>query len=801
MLNKYRIQCLIEQEINADLLKNETLFLSDTFITNKQVKFSKIETKQKILENKNFFNSLSYIYKNSIFPKWNSKEIFNEKIIIINLYEKILSSSLFHIAQKNTFYNETSNVTNLDFSKGVLLLGKNENEKYEIIKTLAANAELPIIQISTKILASNSKMDPNNTQSEQNTESEEYLQKLKLTIKLVQKIAPCIVWIPNIHEFHHEGALSLTQSATSLKKKKLFASLINELDKLFKNKKKSILIFASSYFVNKIDPLLLSPDRFGRLVNVRTYTFEERQKKLDLLLKNNNFKFKNKKLLEQLSQQTIGYNYVELSSLNNEISLIAITENKKLIEENNINLSFYRQIYAYINTTENFSNQSDQKLIYKIGRTVISKLIIPYKSIFYINNQYDWWKKKFYFLSKFYFELPYAESVLKEVIIICNALVCLAGYAAQDYYNVNKKYTENKIYLNQDIENDLTIIYLLFQKYFEQFGWIGQFNKNFKKNKIKKSLNNDYIFENLLFFHNKKLSRKSSYKINNSAKLIEGYYFFNKNIFKNRIFYNNNYLIHFYSKYKANIQFKNTNIEANLNLSFSSNDLSSEDFLLKVTEPYKRLLFSLLKEVTNKTESEIDKFLNNINDDLLNDNFLDKNIISNEYQNFSDGKNNLIFKINRKNLLDRSTVKKLYSIYGILKEEDFSYPSRKIRKNLKLSRFKNITEINNTDSFNSSVTNNSSIKKEYSKDYFGPHLKIGSFLNRTYWDLPTYLHQPWSVERKPDRLNRLQLMNNFKLNQSLKKQFELDLKIHQSILELYCYLLKFFKKIIKNLIL
>jgi hypothetical protein len=135
----------------------------------------------------------------------------------------------------------------------------------------------------------------------------------------------------------------------------------------------------------------------------------QRQKKISILLYNKHSEYfysKNKKLsINEFGYRTIGYNARDLAGLINEILLISLGQNKFIIEKNIIRLAFHRQALGSTYTNNKMNCKQNYGIIfYKVGKVIVQNLFIKNssKNPLYFGN--DLWKKKFYYLSKWYLE-------------------------------------------------------------------------------------------------------------------------------------------------------------------------------------------------------------------------------------------------------------------------------------------------------------------------------------------------------------------------------------------------------------
>jgi len=505
LFTKKKLNTLLINNKGLDLSRREQKLLVQSLITNKSIE----QYKSKLNYNN---NSITFQFDNPIVKQYKLKNYLEnltenyqknlvnypfhqfylaENLVFLSLWQKATSlHSLWKMkTSKSTFYkNFYKKPVPLELrlfsSKGILLIGSLEIGRSYLVKNLAANSFVPLIKISINKLLYNK---PDILTDSWMNILMESLRRLNLILELAKKLSPCIIWMPNIHE------LNVNRSTQNVESDPTF--LLGIFLKYFQtsfNKKNThnIIIVGSTHFPKKVDPALISPNRLDQLINIRMFNGLQRQKKISILLYNKHSEYfysKNKKLnINEFGYRTIGYNARDLAGLINEILLISLDQNKFIIEKNIIRLAFHRQALGSTYTNNKMNCTQNYGIVfYKVGKVIVQNLFIKNssKNPLYFGN--DLWKKKFYYLSKWYLEPSNFESAIKEFIILPHILGCLAGLAARDSWFILKNKPDNLISLDKYAENDFYLACNILESLLKEFSWLEIFEKesiNKKKN-------------------------------------------------------------------------------------------------------------------------------------------------------------------------------------------------------------------------------------------------------------------------------------------------------------------------------
>jgi len=772
---------------------------------------------------KNYLENLTENYQKNLINYPFDKFYLAENLVFLSFWQKTTSLYI-----PNQFYTLKSTCSKkpvplelrIFSSKGLLLIGSLETGRSYLVKTIAANSFVPLIKISiTKLLYNKPDII---TESWINILMES-LRRLNLILELSEKVSPCIIWMQNIHELNVNRLTQNVESDPTF----LLGIFLKYFQTVLKKKcTNKIIIIGSTHFPKKVDPALISPNRLDQLINIRILNILQRQKKFSILLYSKHSKFfysKNKKsYINDFGYRTMGYNARDLAGLINEILLISIAQNQTIIKKKVIRLAFHRHAlgFTYINNKINFI-QNYGILFYKVGKIIIQNLFLKNfsKNFLYFGN--DLWKKKFYYLSKWYLEPSIFESTMKEFSILPHILGCLAGLAARDSWFILKNKPDNLISLDRFAENDFYLACGILESLLTEFSWLEIVKK--KNTNKKKIFNFQFQTKNPLYMIKKGLF--SLMNQNTKNKLLNKSV--NQKIIYKKELYQLNSNISWAPKI-FRINFIRTNlfnwinrpnqleITSNFNFSkkkdkkkFHESTENSHFFEIirhktKEQLPYERILSRIRRRNVQELEFQLE-------DILLEEQFLILGFsqLFTQYrmefqlsskpmifigERFLWDPTGLSFKNNyfifsRQNLfIDEEMLKRLYVTYGARREREKSRSSQKI-KQFFLRRGYGRDSIND---FSINWWNQLPFIEKHNVETFKRIQGIGVQLKRPQVFTPVYLYQRWLIENPRENLTRFDLLNNqqrwLKVNNLLLN----DYFIYNTLLELYQYLLKFF---------
>lgn len=806
LFTKKKINKLLIKNKGIDLSRRERKLLVQSLISDKSIdryrtNFSysnstnfqfgnKIIKQQKF---KNYLENLTENYQKNLINYPFHQFYLAENLVFLSSWQKATSlNTLWQINNLNsTFYKKPIPLElRLFSSKGILLIGSIESGRSYLVKNVAANSFIPLIKISINKLLYNK---PDILTESWINILMESLRRLNLILELAQKLSPCIIWMPNIHELNVNRSTQNVESDPTF----LLGIFLKYFQTGFSKKNtNNIIIIGSTHLPKKVDPALISPNRLDRLINIRIFNVLQRQKKISNLLYSKSSKYfyskQKKSSLNEFGSRTIGYNARDLTGLINEILLISINQHQSTIQKKTIRLAFHRQTLGstYINNKINFTKNYGI-LFYKIGKVIVQNLFIKNssKNPLYFGN--DLWKKKFYYLSKWYLEPSIFESTIKEFTILPHILGCLAGLAARDSWFILKNKPDNLISLDQYAENDFYLACGILESLLRDFSWLEIFEeKNINK---KNFLNFQFQAKNPLH-----MVKKGLYNLTSNivwAPKISRLNFIRTNLFN---------WINRPNEFESISNLKKTDKKSITGSSENSNSFELVQHKIKEQLPYERILSRIRRRNVQELESQLE-------DLLLEEQFviLGFSRLFTEYRMesqlstkpliFSGGRflwdptgllyQNHNFVFSRQDLfIDGEMLRRLYVTYGARREREKSRSSQKI-KQFFLRRGYGRDSIND---FSINWWNQLPFIEKNNIETFKRIEGIGVQLKRPQLFTPVYLYQRWLIENPQKNLTRFELLNSQQRWLKTNKLLLNDSLIYSTLLEIYQYLLQFF---------
>nr|QWW92941.1 hypothetical chloroplast RF21 [Delavayella serrata] len=748
-----------------------------------------------------------------------------DKWIFFASLQKILSSQTLQQTEKfNPKFQKIpiSLQLGLSFSKGILLIGPTESGRSYLIKNLAADCSVPLFGISINKLMYN-KPDVI-TESWMNILIES-LRRLNLTLDLAKGMSPCIIWIRNIHE------LDVNRSTQNIESDPTF--LLGILLKHFQTNslktrtKNNIIMIGSTHVPKKIDPSLISPDRLDKVINIRFLNTYQRKNQFTILLNKNNFQLNNNlSYFNEFGYRTLGYNIRDLVALTNEASLISLTKNESFVCDNIIKLAFHRQVFGFSHT----NNKSNYKqnftiLLYKIGRAVIQNILIEGSTTNPLNISNYLWKKKFYYLSKWYSEPSMNDSIIKESTILVHILVCLAGVAARDSWFLLEKDSHTSISLDKSIENDLDLASSILETFFSDFPWLDTCETPFRNCEKKES--NMFLTRNFLNIMHSGIFAIANKSLKNVQpdSHYDSLFSRNKKLNQKNCEFNNttwsprSWRLNFSRSHLFNWIKRPNDFQSFHTLGFLDKNLEKEDQHDQIINKkkrdqlfYERILPRVRKRNVEELEFQFENILLEEQFEILGffessthyqmeyqlDNkpklFIGKRILWNPTGSFSRNRH-LVFS-RREFFVDEEMLRRLYVTYGVRRERERSLSSNRIKRFF-ICRGYNKDLINN---LSIRWWNQLPIDKKQNIYTLKRIEKIGIRLKRPQIFTPVYLYQRWLIENIPEKFSRLDLLTHRDRWTKINKLLLNDSLIYKILLESYQYLFEFFSanKILLN---
>jgi hypothetical protein len=275
---------------------------------------------------------------------------------------------------------------------------------------------------------------------------------LTLQFKLAKAMSPCIIWIPNIHDWGRgeSNDLSLGLLANSLSRDSEKYSTRN------------ILVIASTHIPQKVDPALIAPNKLNTCIKIRRLLIPQQRKHFFTLSYTRGFHLEKKMFYTSgFGSITLGSNVRDLVALSNEALSISIIQKKSILDTNIIRSALHRQTWDFRSQIR--SVQDHGILFYQIGRAVSQNLLL---SNGFIDPISIYMKKKSCneggsYLYKWYFELG---TSMKKLTLLLYLLSCSAGSVAQDLWSLPGPNEKNDgITSYRLLENDSDLVHGLLE--------------------------------------------------------------------------------------------------------------------------------------------------------------------------------------------------------------------------------------------------------------------------------------------------------------------------------------------------
>ncbi|MBT7706730.1 CDC48 family AAA ATPase [archaeon] len=222
--------------------------------------------------------------------------------------------------------------------RGILLYGPPGTGKTLLAKAVAKESEANFIQVKGPSLL-----------SMWVGKSEEAIRKI---FERARQVSPCVIFFDEIDSLASRrggsgGGSKVTENVLN--------QMLAEMDGI--EDLKDIIVIGATNRPDMLDPALMRPGRFDRLVFVPVPEEEGRQKILEIHTKNMPIENK-KKVVEELAIKTSGYTGADLESLAREAAMLALREN---IESEKVEKKYFDEAMKKVKPSVSESDQEQYK--------------------------------------------------------------------------------------------------------------------------------------------------------------------------------------------------------------------------------------------------------------------------------------------------------------------------------------------------------------------------------------------------------------------------------------------------------
>jgi hypothetical protein len=359
------------------------------------------------------------------------------------------------------------------YSRAILLIGPKDTGKSYLVKSLAADSNLPLIYIALEKLIDVLEFEDATLEGDSSLYFlRENILKFNTISSFIKTMGPCIIWMPTIENIHNPwNYTSKTKEHCTLL---ILRFLLKDITTTLANQQ-NIMFFASSEDTSYLDPGFISVKRFNRFINLRMPSNMRRPQIFANLLANHNLDITSEVCwYSEFSNSTMGFNLRDLAAFANQAFLISLEKKKKSLELDDIRSVLYRGLRANENSSRASLAQDFDKLQYKIGRAIVQTTLVRPNPMIPLRSRYDLWKPRFYYLSKAYLQPEFSKSTVTQLNILPHILSCLAGPAARDAWLLLNRTSlkEDSFYLNTEISHDLDLAVNLFESIFKEFAYL-----------------------------------------------------------------------------------------------------------------------------------------------------------------------------------------------------------------------------------------------------------------------------------------------------------------------------------------
>nr|YP_010933296.1 ATP-dependent metalloprotease [Streptofilum capillatum]WKT08504.1 ATP-dependent metalloprotease [Streptofilum capillatum]WKT08603.1 ATP-dependent metalloprotease [Streptofilum sp. BC4-VF8pt]WKT08702.1 ATP-dependent metalloprotease [Streptofilum sp. ZNP2-VF4pt] len=364
----------------------------------------------------------------------------------------------------------SGNFSRLD--KGWLLLGPPGVGKTFVVKTMIAEALVPLLSIPTPLLDLRDQKG-----NEKN--SFNWTSGLFTLFHLAQALRPCVVYMDEI-DILVKPSPDLTDSAGSFvnwNSQKFYpqgiptlflSALLQEMAGLIEGF--GVLFIGATNFPNSVDPKGIGLDRFEFVFLFNLPDFHQREDILRVVLKSKNLNYLPS--MSSIVRAVEGHTGSDIESLVTEGMLLAIFQrtqiDEKTLKQALNNLVSKTSIFSISsNEWAHFSNEWDC-IYYQAGRFITQHLLFPSKCLPLMFSNPENLILRFYEIFELCLEITLSSKGLCRMSlwhVVIKAIECVSGLVGRELFLESQRNMERKpdIHLNFQIAKDLEVTKKLFQ--------------------------------------------------------------------------------------------------------------------------------------------------------------------------------------------------------------------------------------------------------------------------------------------------------------------------------------------------
>nr|YP_010881510.1 hypothetical chloroplast RF21 [Pellia neesiana]WIA68588.1 hypothetical chloroplast RF21 [Pellia neesiana]WIA68674.1 hypothetical chloroplast RF21 [Pellia neesiana]WIA68760.1 hypothetical chloroplast RF21 [Pellia neesiana] len=691
--------------------------------------------------------------------------------------------------------------------KGIPLIGPAETGRSYLVKNSAADSYVPPLRISINKLLYNK---PDAVTESWINILMESLRRLNLTLDLAGRMSPCIIWIQNIHQLNVDRSTQDVESDPTFLPGILLKHSQKTTDSTGIRTGDDTIMVGSTHAPGEVDPALISPNRLDKIINIRSFSNSQRRDQFTILLNGKNFRsVKNPSYSSEFGFRTMGYNIRDLAALANEASLMGVTRDESVIYTDTMKLAFHKQNFGFTHTNNNPKfEQILGILLYKVGRVIIQNILIKGFATSPLDISNYSWKRKYYYLSKWYLESPTDESITDELTILTHVSGCLAGVAARDSWLLPGERSDISIPLDKLVENDFDLASSISESLFTEFSWLERYETSILDRERRGSILSIRNLSNIMC--NGTVAVGGMTRASNGSR-------YKSSVSRQKFFSEKTHELVAWSPRFWRLSFlrshsfdwiKRPNNFRSLGGVYSRQLIGER----KEQLPYERILPRLRERNIQELESQFEQILLEEQSEILgfsssSTHYRMEYRLYNETRLFIGGRIlwnpiGLLTRIRhsvfsrREFFVDEEMLGRLYVTYGARRERERSRSSQKIKQFL-LHRGYHKDLI---AKLSVRWWNQLSMDEKQNINTLKRIERISIQLKRPQIFTPVYLYQRWLIENLPEKFLRFELLNHQRRRLGVTNSSLNDSLTYTTLLESYQYLLRFFlsNKILLN---